>query len=148
MNKKDKIELLKENLLNQAIELEILNPTIQFLTKGTNALLLENHPTLTSTFELFKQLIDFFERTKLMEAIAYELLSSTTYNNINSSKMLKILSNRKTQLSSKIRILRPILLNCIADIEPLERTAMFDSPAYSAYLKRFEESAFEIVNLS
>ncbi|MET0569865.1 MAG: hypothetical protein ABWZ79_00450 [Pedobacter agri] len=83
-----------------------------------------------------------------MEAIAFELSFSNNYDHTNSSKMFKILSNRKTQLSAKIRILRPILLNCITDIEPLERKAMFDLPTYSAYLRRFDDSAFNIVNLS
>lgn len=147
MNKKEKIQLLKEKLLSQALELEILNPTAQSLARGTNTLLLENQPTLIHTFDLFRQLIDCFEQTKLMEAIAHELLCSNNYDNISSSQMLKILSNRKAQLSSKIRILRPILFNCIADIEPLERKVMFDSPPYNAYLKRFEESAFEAAHL-
>lgn len=53
-------------------------------------LLLENHPSLTSKFDLFKHLVDFFEQIKLMEAIAFELSFSNNYDNTNSSKMFKL----------------------------------------------------------
>lgn len=146
MKKKEKTELLKQELIYQAIESEILSPTLKLLINQADNLLSTQHHINEHTVCLFKKLIDYLERTKSMESICLELsVSSYPDAIINSMKMAKVFANRKAQLSMKIRILRPIILNCIMESTSLETKVLLDSELYGRYLKRSEDFMFESI---
>lgn len=137
MKRKEKMELLKSELIYQAIKMETINTLPDFVIKKASRLLMEEDHPGASYFEIFEQLVSALETAKMMEAIRIELVEINHDEAVaNSKQMSKIFMSRKAQLSAKIKIFRPIILNLMTQQMTEVTKDLFSSPLYSKYLKR------------